>query len=127
VLRARLSFLPAWTKRRRQLAAQYRRGLAGSAVAVPPECDPGHVYHLFVVRSRARAALQSHLAAQGIDTLVHYPVPITRQPAIASQRPDDCPNGDVACDEVLSLPLHPGLGAGDIDRVIAAVRSFHEE
>jgi dTDP-3-amino-3,4,6-trideoxy-alpha-D-glucose transaminase len=127
ILRARLPFLGEWTARRRALAAAYRTALTGTPVAVPREFDSGHVYHLFVVRTRRRAALQSHLAAQGIETLVHYPVPIPRQPAVASQHPVDCPEGNRACDEVLSLPLHPGLAPGDIEAVVAGIRAFDEE
>jgi len=124
ILRARLPFLPAWTARRRALAARYRRALADAPVSVPPECDPGHVYHLFVVRSRERAGLQAHLRAQGVETLIHYPVPITRQPAIASERPAACPVADAVCDEIVSLPLHPGMTDAEIDAAAAAAAAF---
>ncbi len=127
VLRVRLSFLSEWTARRRSLAALYRTALSGAPVEVPIECDAGHVYHLFVIRTRQRARLQQHLAAAGIETLVHYPVPIPRQPAVASQFPADCPEGNRACDEVLSLPMHPGLTASDVAAVAAAVGAFNED
>ena len=127
VLRARLPFLQGWTARRRMLAARYRAGLAKASVTVPPEIDPGHVYHLFVIRSTVRATLQAHLAERGVETLVHYPVPIPRQPALAAQAPADCPEGNRACDEVLSLPLHPGLETADVDAVVASVCAFNEE
>ena len=127
VLRVRLSFLSEWTARRRSLAAVYRTALSGTRIQVPVECDPGHVYHLFVIRTQQRAALQQHLAAGGVETLVHYPVPIPRQPALASQLPTDCPEGNRACDEVLSLPMHPGLDAADVETVAACVRSFNED
>src|SRR5262249_19939216 len=91
VLRARLPRLHAWTARRRELAARYRTLLAGTGVIVPPELDAGHVYHLFVVRSRARDELQAHLASRGVETLNHYPLPIPRQPAVASTAPAECP------------------------------------
>ena len=89
ILRARLPRLAGWTARRRALAARYR-GAARAArrSTLPPECDPGHVYHLFVVRAptaRSATALQAHLAARGIETLIHYPVPIPRQPAFAAR------------------------------------------
>jgi dTDP-4-amino-4,6-dideoxygalactose transaminase len=124
VLRARLPSLPAWTERRRTLAARYRQRLAGGPLDVPPPCDPGHVYHLFVVRSRARRALQAHLAEHGIDTLIHYPIPIPRQPAFAGIDAASCPVAAGVCDEVLSLPLHPSLGDSDVDDIAAAVRAF---
>jgi dTDP-3-amino-3,4,6-trideoxy-alpha-D-glucose transaminase len=127
ILRARLPYLAGWTARRRRLAARYRTGLTGAPVAVVPECDAGHVYHLFVVRSRRRNDLQDHLAAEGIETLVHYPVPIPRQAALASERPDDCPHAACACSEVLSLPMHPGLTFDDIDAVVKAIRTFPQE
>ena len=94
ILRSRLPLMSAWTARRRELAARYRRTLAGaSGITIPPECDPGHVYHLFPVligesyvapsfpglsevegsaANAPRDAFQQHLAAQGIGTLVHY-------------------------------------------------------
>jgi dTDP-4-amino-4,6-dideoxygalactose transaminase len=82
------------------------------------------VYHLFVVRSTGRAALQRHLSAHGIDTLVHNPAPVTHQRAFANLRSDGCPQAVAACDEVLSLPLHPGLDAEDVARVVAAINEF---
>lgn len=127
ILRARLAFLPGWTASRRRLAAAYRRALAASPVFPLAECDPGHAYHLFVVRSRQREALQRHLAARGIETLVHYPVPIPRQQALAAVRPADCPAAAAACREVLSLPFHPDLAASALDTVASATSDFHED
>jgi len=124
ILRARLPRLHAWTDKRRILAARYRERLTGSAVDAPPECDPGHVYHLFVVRHRARRDLQAHLAARGIETLIHYPLPIPKQQALAALDPADCPVASRVCDEILSLPLHPGLTADQVDEVAAAVHAF---
>ena len=125
VLRSRLPRLANWTERRRALAARYRAALAPASsdgmIVVPREFDPGHVYHLFVVRSSRRNALQAQLAAQGIETLIHYPVAIPRQPALAAAQPADCPIAARACDEVLSLPLHPALRDQDVDAVAAAL------
>ena len=136
ILRARLPRLGAWTGRRRGLAARYRRLLTNTpGIDVPAERDPGHVYHLFVVRvhdmssvrlqpdQHARTDLQTSLASRGIETLIHYPIPIPRQPAFAGIQPADCPVAARACDEVLSLPLYPGLSDLDVDRVAAAVQS----
>ncbi len=122
ILRARLSWLPAWTTRRRALAAGYRAALNGvSTIEVPPEFDCGHVYHLFPVRSRARAAMRRHLEAAGIQTLVHYPIPIPRQAAMAEQHPAECPIATRVCDEVLSLPVYPTLDDSAIPRIAAAL------
>ncbi len=124
VLRARLSWLPRWTEERRRLAARYRQRLTDAAVTVPPERDAGHVYHLFPVLCRERAALQAHLRAQGIETLIHYPIPISRQPALAATAPADCPVADRICGEVLSLPLYPGLSERAVEEVAVALKTF---
>jgi len=124
ILRARLAFMPAWTARRRHLAAIYRRELANPLVRVPPERDSGHVYHLFPVLCASRDAFQAHLASAGVETLVHYPVPIPRQPALASAEPGECPVADRICDEVVSLPLYPSLADEAVSRVAEAVNSF---
>ncbi len=126
ILRARLPWLSTRTSRRRALAAGYRSGLSKAPVEVPPELDAGHVYHLFVVRSRKRAALQQHLSARGIGTLVHYPIPLPHQPAFAASGPAECPEATAACHEVLSLPLHPGLDDADLRQVVTAIGEFQE-
>jgi dTDP-4-amino-4,6-dideoxygalactose transaminase len=124
ILRARLPWLPGWTAARRTLATEYRRRLAGAPVTVPPERDPGHVYHLFPILTGDRAALQAHMKGRGIETLIHYPVPIPRQPAMAPERPAQCPIADRVCNEVLSLPLHPGMTLGAVEEVAAALHAF---
>jgi dTDP-4-amino-4,6-dideoxygalactose transaminase len=152
VLRARLPMLPRWTTRRRTLAAAYRRLLGNEDHAVRgrdhhlessrtvwplTQRDDGHVYHLFVVRTSERDALQAHLAATGVGTLVHYPVPLTRQPAfaaipragVANERPTSmtvCPVAERAAQEILSLPLHPRLADTDVERIGLAVNHFQK-
>ncbi len=125
ILRARLPLLRGWTATRRRLAAIYREQLAAAPVIVPPELDGGHVYHLFVVRAGdppdARLRLRRHLESCGIETLVHYPVAIPSQPAFANLSPARCPYGEIACAQVISLPLHPGLDDGTVREVAAAV------
>jgi dTDP-4-amino-4,6-dideoxygalactose transaminase len=121
VLRARLELLPAWTERRRTLGREYRAALKdAAAVTVPPQHDAGHVYHLFPVLSPARDSVREQLAAAGIETLIHYPLPIHRQRAVATA--DDCPVADRVCAQVLSLPLHPALTREAVHQVAAAVR-----
>jgi len=82
--------------------------------------DEGHVYHLFAVLAHDRGSLQRHLLAQGVETLVHYPIPLPRQPAFASEDPAQCPIADRVCDQVLSLPLYPGLAPAAVAQVAAA-------
>ena len=90
-------------------------------IAVPPLFDKGHVYHLFPVRAPSRDAVQRALRAAGVETLIHYPVPIPAQPALASQEPADCPVANRICEEILSLPLYPTLPADAIERVASAL------
>ena len=124
ILRARLPLLRAWTERRRALARRYREVLSGiETIAVPPELDAGHVYHLFPVRSARRDAMQTHLRAAGVETLIHYPIPIPHQAALATEQPDECPIATRVCREILSLPLYPSLGDHAISTVAAALAS----
>ena len=123
VLRARLTFLSKWTEQRRSIARAYRHALGGiNGLAVPPEQDAGHVYHLFTVLSPAREAIRERLKEAGIETLVHYPIPIPLQPALASENPADCPVANRVCAEVFSLPLYPSLPPGSVDRVAEVLR-----
>lgn len=125
VLRVRLQYLPAWTSRRRALAAAYRHGLRSTSVHVPVEFDPGHVYHLFVIRSRQRDQLQQHLRTRGIETLVHYPIALPDQPALRAGAAA-CPQARVACAEVLSLPIYPALTDHELADVCGAVSDFQK-
>jgi dTDP-4-amino-4,6-dideoxygalactose transaminase len=122
ILRSRLPHLRERTAARRAIAAQYRSLLADAKVSIPPELDAGHVYHLFPIRALRRAMLQDRLRAAGVETLVHYPIPISQQPAFASTNPAECPLAVRAAGEVLSLPLYPGLSRDAIAAVAAAVR-----
>jgi dTDP-4-amino-4,6-dideoxygalactose transaminase len=126
VLRARLPFLRSWTARRREIAAAYRALLAGSPVTPVPEIDSGHVYHLFPVRSAGRDRLQEHLRAAGVETLIHYPIALTRQPAFAPYAPAACPVADRAAREILSLPLYPRMTGEQVSLAADAVRAFEK-
>ncbi|HEY6507220.1 MAG TPA: DegT/DnrJ/EryC1/StrS family aminotransferase [Vicinamibacterales bacterium] len=125
VLRARLTGLAQSTAARRGLAAQYRRRLTGVATPVP-ERDAGHVYHLFPVRSPHRDSLRRHLDERGIETLVHYPIPLSAQPAFERHGTRLCPVAARAATELLSLPLYPRLSTDHVARVADAVNEFEE-
>lgn len=124
ILRARLPFLQKWTETRRAIAARYRSGIPGGALHVPPEFDRGHVYHLFPVLTAHRDAFQAHMRDRGIETLIHYPVPIPRQPALASTSPAMCPVADRVCAEVVSLPMYPGLADTAVAATVEAAATF---
>jgi len=126
VLSIKLRRLHAWNARRRTLAALYRERLtklAGvSLVAAPLEPD-AHVYHLFVVRLPARDAVRRALAAEGIETGLHYPIPIHLQPAFRhlGYGPGDFPVAEAAAREILSLPLYPEMSEDAVEHVCDAI------
>jgi dTDP-4-amino-4,6-dideoxygalactose transaminase len=127
-LRVKLRFLDA-RNRRRGAIARYYDGRLARFVTVPP-ADPRrvHVYHQYVVRTARRDALQAHLRAHGIDTGVHYPVPIHRQRAWLSTFGEwpPLPNAEREAGEMLSLPLHPDLTDAEVDRVVDVVAGFFQ-
>jgi dTDP-4-amino-4,6-dideoxygalactose transaminase len=125
VLRVRLQGLAGATAARRDLAATYRQRL-GPGVAPIVERDPGHVYHLFPVHSPERDTLMAFLGDHGIETLVHYPLPLSSQPAFARYDPRACPVAGQAAGELLSLPLNPRLSKEDVLRVADTVNQFSE-
>jgi dTDP-4-amino-4,6-dideoxygalactose transaminase len=125
VLRAKLPLLSRHTARRRALAAAYRRLLPPSVKPVP-ECDAGHVYHLFPVRSPDRDGLQEHLRGAGVETLIHYPIALPQQEAFKTFAPADCPVAARAARELLSLPLHPRLDDSAVARVAEAVAAYQK-
>jgi len=128
VLRAKLAWLPEWTRQRQQLAAWYDQHLAGIPGLRLPTVSPGatHVYHLYVVHHARRDALQQHLSQQGIGTLIHYPVPPHLQPAYAhlNWTAGAFPVAEELAATCLSLPLWPGMTEGQVRTVAAAIRSF---
>ena len=124
VLRVKLKHLNEWNARRTALAKQYMEGLAKSALVlphVPGWADPA--WHLFVVRSKQRDALQKRLTQGGIGTLIHYPIPPHQQKAYASAAWSgiEFPLATRMADEVLSLPMGPQLAASDVALVVDGI------
>lgn len=127
LLRVFLRHLPAWTERRRALAAIYLHELAGSGVVLPEEQSYARAnYHLFVIRHPQRDALMEGLRARGIGSLIHYPIPLHLQPAFASLggQAGDFPVAERAAREILSLPLYPELTDQQAIEVARAVREL---
>jgi dTDP-4-amino-4,6-dideoxygalactose transaminase len=120
VLRIKLRRLHAWTQKRREIAAQYRRTLEDACLEIPQD-DPRDecVYHQFVIYVKNRTSVIAQLAARGIDTAVHYPKPIHLQPAYSSlgYPAGTFPNAERACERVLSLPLFPSMTAEQVNYV----------
>ncbi len=127
ILRAKLRHLDAWTEARRAHAGQYARLLAGSPVRTPQELPYArHVYHVYAVRSRKREALQKHLLDKGIQTGIHYPIPVHMLKAYSDlgYGPGDFPCSEGASQEVLSLPMFAELTTEQIAEVAGAIVSL---
>jgi dTDP-4-amino-4,6-dideoxygalactose transaminase len=128
VLSIKLKRLGEWNARRRAIARRYDEGLAGVGDLVLPYAAPGaeHVYHLYVIRSGLRDGLKGYLEAKGIGTMVHYPIPPHLQGAYAwmGYHGGMFPITEAMADQLLSLPVWPGMSEGQVERVVEAVRGF---
>lgn len=125
VLRVKLRHLDDWNAARRRSAALYTQLLRHCDVHTPEELNLiEHVYHLYVIRVRDRDALQRYLAERGIATGIHYPIPIHLQPAFRDlgYQEGDFPVTERYAQEILSLPMYPGLTDEQIVDVVDAVR-----
>jgi dTDP-4-amino-4,6-dideoxygalactose transaminase len=130
ILRAKLPELDEWNDRRRLIALRYSSEINNPDVVLPVEERYGlSNYHLYVVRCARRDALQAHLSANGVDTLIHYPVPVHLQEAYSDLKrlPGDYPVAEKCAAEVLSLPLFPEMSVEEVERVIQAVNSFNQK
>ena len=126
ILRVKLSHLDDWTNRRREIAAVYAEGLKGTGLILPqaPEwADPA--WHLYVVRTSIRDALQQQMTQAGIGTMIHYPIPPHMQDAYKELRlsPEALPIATQLADEVLSLPIGPHLSADSVRAIVTAINN----
>jgi dTDP-4-amino-4,6-dideoxygalactose transaminase len=124
VLRVKLRHLDDWNERRRSLSRLYCEALASvQDLRLPLDTD-GHVYHLYVVQHPRRDALRAFLAEHGIETLIHYPVPLHRQPLFQRPNQPALPIAESITPRLLSLPLYPQLSNSEAQAVIDAVLAF---
>lgn len=125
VLNVKLPRLDADNDRRRQIARRYIRQMDNPLVHLPQVNSwLGHVFHLFTVRCAHRDELQHHLAGQGIQTLIHYPIPPHKQEAYREWNNLSFPITERIHSEVLSLPISQVMTDEEVQRVIQAVNSF---
>jgi dTDP-4-amino-4,6-dideoxygalactose transaminase len=128
ILGVQLDHLPDFTARRRQIAERYREGMINKEVhlmARPPHSE-NHVHHLFVVTCAERDRLQRHLLDQGVETLIHYPIPVHMQePCMSLQRDSEgLRASEIHGGTCLSLPCHPFLSDYEVTKVIDAVNAY---
>ncbi|MEA5450128.1 DegT/DnrJ/EryC1/StrS family aminotransferase [Leptolyngbya sp. CCNP1308] len=132
VLNVKLPHLAGWNRARSAIAQQYDRRLAPLAehgiLPMHNDAGPGHIYHLYVVRITdtcpiSRADLQARFAAAGVQTGIHYPIPCHLQPAFSAlgYGPGDFPQAEALSQEILSLPMYPGMTPEQVDYVVDAM------
>jgi UDP-2-acetamido-2-deoxy-ribo-hexuluronate aminotransferase len=109
---------------RQRVAADYARALQGIGVTTTPFVEQHNVsaWAQYTVRVPQRERVREHMKAAGIPTAVHYPLPLNKQPAVADETAK-LPVGDLVSEEVLSLPMHPGLSSDDIGKVVIALEA----
>jgi dTDP-3-amino-3,4,6-trideoxy-alpha-D-glucose transaminase len=128
VLTVKLRYLPQWNEARVTHAEKYKEMLAGVGDLIFQRRVPysTHIYHLFIVETKQRAALQKHLNAAGVGTGIHYPVPIHLQQAYADlgYSKGDFPEAEQLAERMLSLPMFPELHRDQIWRVAEETKLF---
>jgi len=129
ILRTKLPYLDSWNKHRRGIAEKYCHAFQHTELILPREQLNGfHVYHLFVVRHATREKLRQYLASQGIQTGLHYPIALHRQPAFSTRFPSNpLPIAETCAQEVLSLPCFPGMTDGEINLVIETILQWFDK
>ncbi len=125
LLSVKLPHLDGWNARRMAIASHYSSGIAHDAIRLPELRPNRDVVHLYVVRSGRREALRKHLAARGIASEVHYPIPDHRQPVLAhAVTGTSLPVTERACGEVLTLPCFPEMTDAEVDDVVKACNAW---
>lgn len=122
-----LTKLETWNEKRRANADYLSRGLSKLEVVDTPKIRPGgkHVFHQYTIRVKDRDQTAQKLRHKGVGVAIHYPSPIHKQPLYQSLGYNDSlPLSEAACEEVLSLPIHPSLTRKDLDHIIEAVSSL---
>jgi dTDP-4-amino-4,6-dideoxygalactose transaminase len=129
-LSVKLKYLNGWIDERKKIAAAYSQQLAGINGLVLPATALGaaHVYHLYVIRTDKRDALEKHLSNKGIGTGIHYPIPAHLQKAYEhlGYQKGDFPIAEELAETSLSIPLNPGMSDKEIEYVCKIIRRFYE-
>jgi len=126
ILRLKLKYLDEWTEKRRELAKIYNDLLADTGIVVPIEKEYAkHVYHLYVIRTRERDKLQNDLLKSGVQTQIHYPIPVHRQKSyVQLGLKVNLPITEKICNEILSLPMYPQLNTNEIEYIGERTKNF---
>jgi dTDP-4-amino-4,6-dideoxygalactose transaminase len=124
MLRVKLKYLDAQTKRRQAIARMYVEGIVNPLIRLPQFQGENHVWHLFVITCDQRDALQLYLKESGIQSMVHYPIPPHKQMAYTQYEALSLPMTEKIHNEILSLPMSPVLEDREVAKVIEMVNQF---
>ncbi len=135
MLSVKLKHLDAETQRRREIAVAYCAGIKNSKIILPKiqyqavnvEQSYSHVWHLFVIRTQHREALQKYLNEQGVQTLIHYPIPPHQQQAYKEWNSQRYPLTDAMHKQVLSIPISPIITDSEVQNIIVIINNFKIE
>jgi dTDP-4-amino-4,6-dideoxygalactose transaminase len=129
-LSVKLNHIQQWTAQRKEIASWYNEFLKDVQGLILPKCheQADHVYHLYVVRSNNRIELQKFLLENGVQTMIHYPVPPYLQQAYSNlgYKSGDFPIAEEIADTCLSLPIWPGIEKSNVENVATVIRAFYE-
>jgi len=128
ILRVKLKYLEQWNQQRIELANYYIEKLSSNKNIVLPKVknDKKHIWHLFVIRTKQRDELRKYLAENGVETGIHYPVPLHLTPSFKwlGYKHVDFPIAEKFSNEILSLPIFPGMTKDEIGYVIEVIQKF---
>jgi dTDP-4-amino-4,6-dideoxygalactose transaminase len=127
ILSVKLSHLKNDNEKRRNIAKYYLENIKNSAIILPkmkPDDPKSHVWHLFVIRCKTRNDLQKYLLDNGIETIIHYPIPPHKQEAYAEFNNLDLPISEQIHNEVLSLPISPVMTTGEMQKVVKIINKY---
>lgn len=125
ILSVKLKSLDADNERRREIAEKYNAGIDNSLITLPQTDNrEGHVFHIYPIFCKEREKLQQHLLANGIETIIHYPIPPHKQEALKEFNSLELPITERIHDEELSLPCNPAMSNDEVTKVIEVINSF---
>lgn len=125
ILKLKLSYLNKRVKQRREIALKYHKLIKNPNVILP-EMGQGenHSFALFVIRTKQRNRLRAYLLKNGVETMVHYYTPLSKQPLFKTNSSKSFPEAEKICDEVISLPMHPFLKTSEVEKIASLINRF---
>jgi dTDP-4-amino-4,6-dideoxygalactose transaminase len=125
ILMVKLPYLNHWNERRRRIANMYHNRFQELPVVLPSEMENNyHVYHIYAIQTPKRDALREYLEQQGVQTLIHYPIPVHQQKAYLMSVKEALPSTESVAGQILSLPIYPQMRESEVTMVIETIERF---